>query len=79
MVVITPDRHHQGTNILLVAPPGLIKYEFGPGSFQRHCKQAMKAGARLEICERSSIALDIDFPEDLKLAGYEMIEFNQPK
>jgi 2-phospho-L-lactate guanylyltransferase len=77
VVVITPDRHQRGTNALLVAPPGLIKYEYGPGSFQRHCIQAEKAGARLEICERGSVALDIDLPEDLELAGYELMELNK--
>src|SRR4030043_689352 len=79
VVVITPDRRQQGTNALPVAPPGLIKYEYGPGSFQRHCIQAEKAGARLEICERGSVALDIDLPEDLELAGYEMMEINKSK
>lgn len=76
VVVITPDRHHQGTNALLISPPGLIQYEYGPDSFQRHCLQAEKAGARLEICERGSVALDIDFPEDLELAGYELMDIN---
>ena len=75
-MVITPDRHHQGTNALLISPAGLIQYQFGPGSYQRHCLQATKVGARLEICERSSVALDIDFPEDLELAGYELLELN---
>jgi 2-phospho-L-lactate guanylyltransferase len=79
VVVITPDRHHQGTNALLVAPPGLIKYQYGPGSFQLHCSQAERVGARLEICERVSVALDIDFPEDLELAGYEVMEANKLK
>ncbi len=76
VVVITPDRHRQGTNALLISPPGLIQYEYGPGSFQRHCSQAEKKGARLEVCERVSVALDIDFPEDLELAGYELIDIN---
>ena len=76
VVVITPDRHRQGTNALLISPPGLIQYEYGPGSFQRHCSQAEKAGARLEVCMRSSVALDIDFPEDLELAGYELMDIN---
>jgi 2-phospho-L-lactate guanylyltransferase len=79
VVVITPDRHHQGTNVLLISPPGLIKYEYGPGSFLLHCTQAQKAGARLEICERISVALDIDLPEDLELAGYELMEANKMK
>jgi 2-phospho-L-lactate guanylyltransferase len=77
VVVISPDRHHEGTNALLIAPPGLIKYEYGPGSFQRHCNQAVKAGATLVICERRSVALDIDLPEDLELAGYELMELNK--
>ena len=77
VVVITPDRHRQGTNAMLVSPPGLIRYEYGPDSFQKHCQQARKAGARLEICERASVALDIDFPEDLELAGYELMDANR--
>ena len=79
VVVITPDRHRRGTNALLISPPGLLRYEYGPGSFQRHCTQAEKAGLRLEICERRSVALDIDLPEDLELAGYEMMELNKSK
>ncbi len=77
VVVITPDRHHQGTNALLISPPGLIKYEYGPDSYLKHCQAAEKAGARLEICERGSVALDIDFPEDLELAGYELMDANK--
>ena len=69
VVVVAPDRHHQGTNALLVCPAGLIEYEFGPGSFQRHCALARHAGARLEICELPSLALDVDFPEDLEIIG----------
>jgi 2-phospho-L-lactate guanylyltransferase len=69
VVVVAPDRHHQGTNALLVCPVGLIEYEFGPGSFQRHCALARHAGARLEICELPSLALDVDFPEDLDIIG----------
>ena len=76
VVVITPDRHHRGTNALLISPPGLIRYEYGQDSYQKHCQQAERVGARLEICERGSVALDIDFPEDLELAGYELMDVN---
>lgn len=65
VVVVAPDRHRRGTNALLVCPAGLIEYDFGPGSFQRHCERAQEAGARLEICELPSLALDVDLPEDL--------------
>jgi 2-phospho-L-lactate guanylyltransferase len=72
VVVVAPDRHRQGTNALLVCPVGLIEYEFGPDSFQRHCDRAQQAGARLEICELPSLALDVDLPEDLDLVESEL-------
>jgi 2-phospho-L-lactate guanylyltransferase len=72
VVVLAPDRHHQGTNALLICPAGLIEYEFGPDSFQRHCEIARQAGARLEIVELASLALDVDLPEDLELVGKEL-------
>ena len=67
VVVIAPDRHGRGTNALLISPPGLIEYDFGENSFQRHCERAKNAGARLEIVELPSLALDLDIPEDFEL------------
>ncbi|OGO34272.1 MAG: 2-phospho-L-lactate guanylyltransferase [Chloroflexi bacterium RBG_16_57_11] len=69
VVVVAPDRRGDGTNALLVCPTGLIEYEFGHGSFQRHCERARNAGARLEVCELPSLALDMDLPEDLELVS----------
>jgi 2-phospho-L-lactate/phosphoenolpyruvate guanylyltransferase len=69
VVVVAPDHRREGTNALLVCPAGLIEYEYGPGSFQRHCARALQAGARLEICELPSLALDMDLPEDLELVS----------
>jgi 2-phospho-L-lactate/phosphoenolpyruvate guanylyltransferase len=72
VVVVAPDRRKEGTNALVVCPVGLIAYDFGPGSFQRHCERARQAGARLEICEIPSLALDVDLPEDLALVSEEL-------
>lgn len=66
-LVITPDRHLDGTNALLMAPGGLVHYDFGPGSFHRHCALAQKVGARLEIVRNERIELDLDTPADLAL------------
>jgi 2-phospho-L-lactate guanylyltransferase len=66
-VVITPDRHNDGTNALLVAPGGIIPYKYGPGSFQRHCDLAKQANARLEVVYNHNLALDLDTPADLQL------------
>jgi 2-phospho-L-lactate guanylyltransferase len=67
VVVIAPDRHGKGTNALLISPPGLIEYDFGENSFQRHCERAKDAGARLEVVELPSLGLDLDIPEDFEL------------
>jgi 2-phospho-L-lactate guanylyltransferase len=72
VVVVAPDRHRQGTNALLICPVGLIEYDFGLGSFQRHCDRAKAAGAHLEIFELPSLALDVDLPEDLKMVEQEL-------
>ncbi|MFO3797118.1 MAG: 2-phospho-L-lactate guanylyltransferase [Anaerolineales bacterium] len=67
VVIVVPDRHHRGTNALFISPPGLISYEFGENSFQRHCEQARAAGARLEILYLERLSLDLDEASDLAL------------
>lgn len=74
-VVISPDHKGKGTNALIVNPAGLIDYEFGVNSFQKHIDQAKKKGINLHICNLPSIALDIDDPEDLSLLNG--FEFNR--
>jgi 2-phospho-L-lactate guanylyltransferase len=66
-VVISPDRHQDGTNALLMSPGGLIQYSFGPRSFTRHCVAARQVGARLEVVRNDHIALDLDTPDDLQV------------
>jgi 2-phospho-L-lactate guanylyltransferase len=78
VVVAAPDRRREGTNALLIAPPGLIEYDFGPGSFERHCQRALQAGARLEICNLPSLAFDVDWPEDLALLSAQFQRWNRP-
>lgn len=67
VVVIAPDRHQQGTNALLTAPPGVIPYDFGPDSYSRHLELAEQAGAEVEILDLPNLSLDLDKPEDLEL------------
>jgi 2-phospho-L-lactate guanylyltransferase len=67
LIAIAPDRHNDGTNALLISPAGLITYEFAPQSFDKHCANAAKAGARLEVVRRISLGLDLDRPDDLDL------------
>jgi 2-phospho-L-lactate guanylyltransferase len=63
--VIVPDRHGTGTNALLLSPPGAIEPSFGAGSLERHAHAARTAGLAHAMEPLSSLALDVDTPEDL--------------
>lgn len=65
-VVLVPDQAEDGTNGMLVAPPGLIPFTFGVGSFARHKALAEAAGANVQIYHSTHMALDIDLPADLE-------------
>lgn len=67
VVVISPDRRNDGTNALYMNPAGIIEYRYGPGSFHQHVEQARIKGVRVEICQLSTLSLDLDLPEDLDL------------
>jgi 2-phospho-L-lactate guanylyltransferase len=62
---IAPDRAGVGTNLLFMAPPGLIRFSFGDRSYRRHIHAARKAGAKIFEIHRASLAEDLDRPEDL--------------
>ena len=66
-VVIVPDRHLAGTNLLMFSPPDLMPTAFGEGSFQQHCRLAQQAGVEPVIIHCPDLALDIDSPDDLAL------------
>ncbi len=65
-MVIAPDSQGHGTNALLVRPPGALQYQFGPGSFQRHCQQARQRGLAWHIDRSPRLGLDVDLPADLE-------------
>ena len=65
-LVIATDRSSDGTNALLIRPPGAIEYEYGSGSYQRHIRLAEAAGLHVYVYQSDRLALDIDIPEDLR-------------
>ncbi len=77
-VVLAPDRREEGTNLLLVRPPGLIPYAFGGPSFAEHQRLAREAGATLHVYRSERAGLDLDTPDDL-LTYYELAAlWNEP-
>ena len=65
-VVIATDRENDGTNALLIRPPGAIEYDYGGGSYQRHVRLARAAGLQVREFQSDRLSLDIDVPEDLR-------------
>jgi 2-phospho-L-lactate guanylyltransferase len=65
-VLIVPDRHRTGTNALVLTPPDTLAPSFGPGSCERHAREARAAGVHTEVVEVRSLATDVDTPEDLE-------------
>lgn len=62
---IAPARDGDGTNALLIAPPGLMPTRFGLGSFERHKREAEALNSTVEIVAPAGLAFDIDTPQDL--------------
>ncbi len=67
LVALVPDRAGEGTNLLLLSPPGVVPFRFGPGSRAAHAAAAARAGAiYLELS--GPLRLDLDTPDDLLAA-----------
>ncbi len=64
LVLLVPDIRGDGTNLLLLSPPHVIAFAFGPGSRGRHVAAAAVAGA---VCVEAPgpLSLDVDTPDDL--------------
>jgi 2-phospho-L-lactate guanylyltransferase len=73
-VVIAPDRQELGTNALLVTPPDLIPFCFGPDSFRQHLAAARAVGVTPIVVRSRDLAMDVDVPKDLGLVpGHEFL------
>ena len=66
-LVIAPDRHNDGTNLMLVRPPDAIQFAYGSASFNAHRAQAVERGLHVHIYRSPTSGLDLDVPDDLAL------------
>ncbi len=63
-IVIVPSSDN-GTNALLLRPPHVINFAFGPNSFTHHWRAAQAAGVSCLIHKAPHLAFDVDLPADL--------------
>lgn len=73
-LILSPSRDDDGSNCLLVAPPGAMTFHYGPGSAKAHADEARGAGLVVTQLKRPGIAHDIDTAADLRdlIASTEM-------
>lgn len=64
-VTIVPDRHVDGTNVLVVPARCGFTFHYGPGSFSAHQAEAERIGLPVRVIQHEQLGLDIDTPEDL--------------
>lgn len=64
-VVAAPDWRGEGTNALLLTPPGCIATRFGAASLAAHERAARQAGRRFLAVRCAGLAQDIDAAEQL--------------
>lgn len=67
-VTLVPDRHDDGTNVLCLDSDTARSWEFayGPGSFERHRRQAETLALEVTVRYDVGLAIDLDTPEDLE-------------
>ncbi|MBI4317920.1 MAG: 2-phospho-L-lactate guanylyltransferase [Chloroflexi bacterium] len=63
-MVVAPSRDGSGTNALLLKPPGVIPYMFGPRSFRKHLAAARAAGVPARVYRSEGVTFDVDTPGD---------------
>ena len=66
-VVVVPDRHHDGTNVISIPAGSGFRFGYGPGSFDRHRAEALRLGLPVEVRDDLHLGWDVDVPADLHL------------
>jgi 2-phospho-L-lactate guanylyltransferase len=66
-VVLVPDRHEDGTNVVSIPAASGFTFAYGPGSFAAHCAEAERLGLPLTVHRPRRLTWDVDVPADLDL------------
>lgn len=65
VLAITPDRHDDGSNLVMWPLGSGFTGSYGPNSFARHLDQAQACGLRPLVCRLPGAEWDVDRMEDL--------------
>ncbi|HRN68806.1 MAG TPA: 2-phospho-L-lactate guanylyltransferase [Promineifilum sp.] len=64
LLAITGDETEEGTNALLLAPPGDFTFHYGPGSYHAHLNEAAARGRTTCIINAPGLRFDLDTEGD---------------
>lgn len=67
-VTLVPDRHKDGTNVMIVPTNVGFEFCYGKNSFSAHQQIAKTCGLSVRIFNDSGLAVDIDTADDLAVA-----------
>ena len=73
-VTIVPDRHRDGTNVLIIPSDAGFTCHYGAKSFAAHTAEATRLDLSIQIIEDDELALDIDTPDDLAALPTQWLE-----
>ena len=65
-VALAPDHAGVGTNAACIALPAAFRFQFGPGSLERHLAEAASVGLAAALVRRPGLAFDVDEPADIE-------------
>lgn len=64
-ITLVPDRHDDGTNVIVVPTGAGFRFSYGPGSFQRHQDEAARLGLPVHVARSRWLGTDVDDAADL--------------
>jgi 2-phospho-L-lactate guanylyltransferase len=66
-VTIVPDRHGDGTNVIVIPTASGFRFRYGPASARHHRHEAARLGLAMRWLRLPHLAWDIDVPDDLDI------------
>lgn len=66
-VTLVPDHRDDGTNVACVPVAAAFPFAYGPGSFRRHAREALRRGLSLRVVRDPLLGRDVDLPVDLEV------------
>jgi 2-phospho-L-lactate guanylyltransferase len=66
-ITLVPDRHGDGTNVVVLPAGCGFRFAYGPGSFARHRVEGARLGVAVHVVHDPHLGWDVDLPADLDL------------